>query len=670
MSTTISAEPGTTVPPARQPAPPKGAKAPGPQVRDLGQITLRDAPGWLISLGVHVAIMVVLLLFKFNTRSNAESTYLNAIEDIAADTNFDATDVDQVGIGAEVTALSATSGVTVGGVGVTAGPSAQQETSDRVNDGFKGPEVTVNLGEKEMAMPAENFLTEKIGKGGEGVTGGGTENVAGEGGGGVASAIDRLAWELTQSLHESKTTVIWLFDQSLSLKERRDAIADRFENVYRQLESLDEGAKGSLMTVVATYGEGFKLLTERPVEDVKPLIPKVRAIPDDPSGKENVFAAVKQLAQKFKGERSKKRSVLIFIVTDEKGDDAEHMLEDTIFLCRKQGIKVYTVGNAALFGREKGYVTWKFPEGGTEDIEVDAGPETVEPEAIVLGFWGGNGADLSRMSSGYGPYALTRLCKETGGQYLIAQEDARGPRFDPAIMRSYQPDYRPIKEYLKSLEKNKAKAALVVAAKNSKVENIPIPRLGFPAYNDAVLKDTITEAQKPAADLDYKVNRFIEGLKLGEKDREKITEPRWRAAYDLAIGRSLAMHVRAFGYNQMLAEMKATPKTFQKKDSNEWRIEPSKTINAGQNIKKLEREAATYLKRVIDENPGTPWEKLAARELSTPMGWEWKELKNPGIFPANTSQEEARRQIRLAEEKAKAEAAKKPMTPQRDRPKL
>jgi hypothetical protein len=77
-----------------------------------------------------------------------------------------------------------------------------------------------------------------------------------------------------------------------------------------------------------------------------------------------------------------------------------------------------------------------------------------------------------------------------------------------------------------------------------------------------------------------------------------------------------------------------------------------------------------YLKRVIDENPETPWEKLAARELSTPMGWEWKEMKNPGILPANTSQEEAKRQIRLAEEKAKAEAAKRPMTPQRDKPKL
>jgi hypothetical protein len=638
------------------------------QARLFGQFSLREAPGWLVSLGVHLVLMVVLLLLKFNAHINADSTFLNAIEDVTTETAFDPTDTDQVGIGTEVTSLSATSGVSPGTAGSDAGPSAAQQTADRVDSSLtsKSPSISINPVGPDLSVGPDVLAS--IGPGI--ASGGGTENVAGEGGGGVESAIDRLAWEITQSLHQSKTTVIWLFDQSLSLKERRDAIADRFENVYRQLESLEEGGKGALMTAAATYGEGFKLLTDKPLEDVKPLIAKVRAIPDDPSGKENVFAAVNQLVQKFKGERAKKRSVLIFIVTDEKGDDAEKHLDEAIINCRKQGIRVYTVGNAALFGREKGYVTWKYPEGGTEDIEVDAGPETVEPEALALAFWGGNGPDLSRMSSGYGPYALTRLCKESGGQYLIAQEDAKGQRFDPAVMRNYQPDYRPIRDYMKSLDKNKAKAALVTAAKASKLENIPIPQLGFPAYNDNVLRDTVTEAQKPLAELDYKINRIIETLRVGEKDREKISEPRWRAAYDLAMGRALAMKVRSFGYNSMLAEMKSTPKTFQRKDSNEWRIEPSKTINAVQQVKKLEREAATYLKRVIDDNPDTPWEKLAARELSTPMGWEWKEMKNPGIFPANTSPEEAKRQIRLADEKAKAEAAKRPMTPQRDKPKL
>ncbi len=632
----------------------------------MSRMSIQDAPGWLVSVGVHLVIMVLLLLVKFHTRIDAGATFLNAFEDIENELPFDATDTDQVGVGTEVTSLSPTSTSTPASVAVqnNAAPSAQQQTQEKVNEGFKSPQVRISA-DTAYAMPSDDILTAQASKDGT-LTGGGTEYVEG----GVESAIDRLTWEITQSLHQNKTTVIWLFDQSLSLKERRDTIADRFENVYRQLESLEEGGKGALQTVAATYGSGFKLLTEKPVEDVKTLIPKVRGIEDDPSGKENVFAAVNQLAQKFKGERAKKRSVMILIITDEKGDDAEKSLEETIMFCRKQGIKVYCVGNAALFGREKGYVTWKYQDSTTEDIEVDAGPETIEPEAVALGFWGGNGPDLSRMSSGYGPYALTRLCKESGGQFLITQDDQKAQRFDPAIMRNYQPDYRPIKDYMKGLEKNKAKASLVNAAKATKVDNIPLPRLSFPAYNDNVLRETITEAQKPAAELIYKIDRLVELLMLGEKDREKITEPRWRAAYDLAIGRVLAMKVRSFGYNAMLAEMKSMPKTFQKKDSNEWRIEPSKTINAGQAVKKMERQAATYLKRVIDQSPETPWEKLAARELSTPMGWEWKEFKNPGIMAAGTSQEEAKKQIRLAEEKAKTAAAKQPPAPARARPNL
>ena len=635
----------------------------------FGQLSLRAAPGWLISVGVHVVVMLMLLAVKISAQTVSEASLISSsLEDIQNEMEFEASSADQVGIGVDVTALSPTSASAA--TAASAGPGVQQEAQARVDEGIRGPDVKIS-GADDNLLPSMQELGNSVGAagaaGGPLVTGGGTENVSGEG---VGGAIDRLTWEIAQSLHEHKTTVVWLFDQSLSLKERRDMIAERFENVYRQLENLEERDKGALQTLAATYGEGFKLLTDKPVDDYKTLVPKVRSIPDDPSGKENVFAAVNQLVVKLKKDRDKKRSILIFIITDEKGDDADRNLEDTIQLCRRQGIKVYTVGNAALFGREKGYVAWKYANGEVEDIEVDAGPETVEPEALVLGFWGGRGPDLSRMSSGYGPYALTRLCKETGGQYLIAQEDTRGQKFDAAVMRSYQPDYRPIRDYVRSLEKNQAKAALVTAAKKTKVESVPIPRLDFPAYNDNVLRETVTEAQKPAAELDYKINIILNDLLKGEKDREKISEVRWRAAYDLAIGRALAMTVRAKGYNQMLADMKSSPKSFQNKDSNEWKIEPSRTINAGQNVKKLEKQASTYLKRVIDEHAGTPWAKLAERELSTPMGWEWKEAKNPRVLAANTSPEEAKRQLRLADDKAKEEAAKRPMAPPRERPKL
>jgi hypothetical protein len=75
----------------------------------------------------------------------------------------------------------------------------------------------------------------------------------------------------------------------------------------------------------------------------------------------------------------------------------------------------------------------------------------------------------------------------------------------------------------------------------------------------------------------------------------------------------------------MLAEMKSSPKKFEKEGSNQWRLVPSKEINSGATTKKLANKATEYLKRVIDDHPGTPWQELAEREWGTPLGWEWKE---------------------------------------------
>jgi len=220
------------------------------------------------------------------------------------------------------------------------------------------------------------------------------------------------------------------------------------------------------------------------------------------------------------------------------------------------------------------------------------------------------------------------------------------------------------------LTKNKAKGALVTAATKTKAENIVLPKLLFPHYNDNVLREEITEAQKPAAALDYRLTEMATVLSQGEKDREKITEPRWRAAYDLAMGRVLAMRVRMFGYNKLLAEMKGLPKQFTKKGSNEWKLVPSKNITAGADVKKLEAQASKYLKRVIDEHPGTPWATLAEKEYSQPMGWDW--VESTGNYPdANlTAQEKKNKQILLANDEAKKKAAAKAAAPPRPVPKL
>lgn len=610
---------------------------------------LRDAPAWVVSLAVHLIVMGGLARMTIYAIEESDPVLTTSIEDVQPEEyKFDVAVTDMVGSDSDVNII---------GPSQAAAEMVAQDPQKQLEEQLEQEQLEIEtpnleaLPEPDKAEMMERFTAT-----------GSTEHP-----GGVEGAIDRLTLEIAGSLRERKTLAIWLFDESLSLKERRDTIAERFENVYRQLGVLGADETKAMKTAVASFGERTHIITDEPVEDVTELVEKVRTIPPDESGLENVFTAIQTVANKWMTYRTKmNRNVMIIVVTDERGDDY-HLMDQVIAKLSRYGIKVYCVGNAAILGREKGYVTWTYEDGFQEELPVDQGPETVAPERLQLPFWGASGRGLERMSSGFGPYALTRLCAETNGLYLVAEE-SKGPKFDHAVMRNYLPDYRPIREYDAELKNNAAKRALVEVSTRTKVDSILTPRMAFRADTDNVLRQEITAAQRPAAEFDYKMREILTILEQGEKDRAKLDTARWQASYDLAMGRVLAMTVRAFGYNTVLADMKSNPKTFEKEGSNQWRLVPSNEVDAGPAVKKLKKKASEYLTRVVDDHPGTPWAMLAERELGTPMGWAWAEnsvnLPSTGatggannkknIQLANDEQRRREMQRRKAMERAKA----------------
>ncbi len=615
---------------------------------------LTELSAWGISLALHVGLFAALATIHIVNQVDLTTELFSTIEDQVSEQEFDIAITDQVGSGAEVTSIS-------GGVPAAQQLAATPETQVEpiTDDEMKGPELSA---EKEIEVSKDEVLSAVE------TSGNGTENVQG----GTEGAIDRLTLEIAQSLRTKKTLVIWMFDASQSLLARRRQIADRMETVYKQLDSLDVTKEKALKTAVMTYADKTTIITEKPVDDIRPLLGKIRDIPDPKSSKENVFTALEQALRTFDKHRED-RNVMVFIVTDERGDDQGSQgekLDLVIMQARRKAFKCYCVGNASLFGREQSFVQWKSPDGSTADGEfpVDGGPETIAPEVLALPFFGARGSDLTRMSAGYGPYALTRLCKETGGLFFIVEEGI-GLKHDSAVMRNYQPEYMTVKNYLLQLQKNKAKAKLVEAATACKVEEVRAPQTAFAAYTDNILREQLTEAQKPAATLDYKLNQLYTILAQGEKDREKLAEPRWRAGYDLAMGRVLAMRARIYGFNRMAAEMKGSPKPLTKKTSNEWRLVPSKNSQATPDVKKMEKSALMYLNRVIDEHPGTPWAVQAQREKDTPLGWEWQEGTGEYDIP-NPNESPEQKRIRLAKEEEKKKAAKKAMENRKPAPLL
>ena len=146
----------------------------------------------------------------------------------------------------------------------------------------------------------------------------------------------------------------------------------------------------------------------------------------------------------------------------------------------------------------------------------------------------------------------------------------------------------------------------------------------FTKSDEAAFKRSLDQAQQLAAKLGPKLDALYQVLKQGEKDRTKMSEPRWEAGFDLAMGRVLANKVRTEAYNAMLAKAKTGLK-FQNPDSDTWVLAPADEISVGSQLEKMAKQAHEYLDRVKQQHAGTPWALLAERELKEPIGWKWNE---------------------------------------------
>jgi hypothetical protein len=483
------------------------------------------------------------------------------------------------------------------------------------------------------------------------------ENVIVKGAGSVGTsgaigAVDRITHEILLSLDERPTLVVWLFDQSGSLKPQRESIAKRFDRIYEELGIIEaagneafQNGEQPLLTAVAEFGTSVQLLTPKPTNELTEIKAAVRAVSDDTKGRENVFQSVGYLAEKFRHQRLAKprRNVMIVVFTDEAGDDID-ALDATVDICRKYEMPVYVIGVPAPFGRENAFVKYVDPDPDFDQTPqwptVHQGPESLLPERIKLLF-GGREELEEQLDSGFGPYGLCRLTYETGGLYFTVHPNREtGKRirpwetaamsshltsfFDPRVMRNYRPDYVPAREYFEFIKSSAACTALVEAARLSAITPMENVRLRFPRADDAQFARDLSNAQRNAAKLEPKINALVAILRQGERDRDKLKTPRWQAGFDLAIGRALAVNVRTEGYNAMLAEAKQGLK-FKNPQSDTWDLRPSASVTVSSALAKDAEDARMYLERVVAQHEGTPWAMDAAEELRQPFGWEWHE---------------------------------------------
>jgi hypothetical protein len=471
---------------------------------------------------------------------------------------------------------------------------------------------------------------------------------------GAIGAVDRITHEILLSLEERKTLVVWLFDQSPSMIRQRATVNERFDRIYKelgvlqaaQMEAFKKHDDKPLLTSVVAFGKTVQAMTKTPTDKLEEIKKAVDAIPADDSGDEMTFHAVIGAAKEYAKYRSSgatDRNVMIVVFTDEAGSD-QIDVDAAVKICKRHQMPVYVVGVPAPFGSKETQVKWVDPDPKFDQTPrwgvVDQGPETLLPERLQLSFTGSKDED-DAIDSGFGPYALTRLCYETGGIYFTVHPNRNVNKavsrnqvepfsahikffFDPEHMRRYKPDYVSLMEYQRRISANKSRFALINAARESHTGVLENPQTRFVKRDEAAFTTELSEAQKDAAKLEPKLEYLYSILKQGEADRDKELTPRWQAGFDLAVGRVLAAKIRTEGYNAMLASAKRGLK-FQQPKNNTWVLKPSDEITLGSQYQKLGEKAKLYLERIVADHPNTPWSLLASKELAQPLSWRWTE---------------------------------------------
>jgi hypothetical protein len=154
-----------------------------------------------------------------------------------------------------------------------------------------------------------------------------------------------------------------LFDQSGSLARQRDQINDRFDNIYTELGILEAAENEAfathsskpLLTQIMAFGKSVSTMMKEPSDDLDEIKSSVRAIAQDDSGVELTFEAIFKAVNghsKYRtvdAEGEPKRNVMVVVVSDEAGEDQQHV-DETVRLCQKFAVPIYVIGIPAPFG--------------------------------------------------------------------------------------------------------------------------------------------------------------------------------------------------------------------------------------------------------------------------------------------------------------------------------
>lgn len=289
----------------------------------------------------------------------------------------------------------------------------------------------------------------------------------------TGDVADQISGDLRGIASDGDARVVWLLDQSLSMQLDMKHLA---EFLVTTLEQIEADGRSRMEHAVVAFGDDVRTI-QRPTTRGRVVAKAINGLPPDPSGVENTFQSVEWCVDRFfrfgRSRQSKVRQKLLIVWTDESGDDYLR-LEHTILKCRQANVRVEVIGPSAVLGAQTGYAAYQHPaDHNTYYLPVHRGPDSSFPQKLQLGYWyrgvptdyhesmrgphqgtsprWQGGSNLSAMLSGFSPYALTRLARETGGRYTMYDRPGDRAPFRLEAIREYMPDYRSLAEIERDL---------------------------------------------------------------------------------------------------------------------------------------------------------------------------------------------------------------------------
>ena len=631
---------------------PNAPKAPSLRRKKKAGSSLRfEAPAWLVSVVIHAAIISALAVAGLTPEARKVIKSLNAS---MVDTSISKQQAEELvhvyadpsNAPRDQATAEITSGASAGGGGVGLGTgTGPASATPRVG-------VSTNVGERTSlpgagagGIPKLSGLS-MLGGGGSFIArdlsaaGGGSGMIAGDvtyETKDVGQALDQLAREILRHLQRHKLTVVWLFDESGSMKDDQQAIRDKFSRVSSELKvNTDDDKKtaGALQHVVVGFGDGLHVEQGKPTGDIDAIGNAIKKLKVDETGTENTMQALTAVVNQYSKQISKDRRLLVVLVTDESGDDGSYVEEARQALVSR-GIPLYVIGRQSLFGYDRAHLLYIDPL--TKDHywpAIRRGPETAGVEVL---HFDGLHERWDEQPSGFAPYELARLAKDSSGIYFLlpSEENMRVRQREKAysiqVLKEYVPDYESRQAYLARREKSELRRTMSSIIEETK---------GYPYRRHypidlAPLGEAI-QAELPI--VEQRLSNLItieKRLRSLEKSRDREPEKRWQANYDLMLAQIVVSQIKAYEYRACLIEMVKLGQKGQLKPSKmpipneltvEWVIDHSQDRKAPKaETEKKYAEAKRLLDLVISRHPKTPWADLAQDEFARGFGCQRNE---------------------------------------------